>query len=100
MKIYDIVKRPIVTEKTSASGLPNRVVFQVAIGSNKHQIRDAIEKLFSVEVRTVNTAIVKGKPKRFGGRAGVRSNWKKAVVTLAEGQTINFYPTEAEEVSE
>lgn len=100
MKIYDIVKRPIVTEKTSASGMPNRVVFEVALSANKYQIRDAIGKLFSVDVVDVNTAIVKGKSKRFGRTVGQRSNWKKAVVTLAEGQTINFYPTEEEEVSE
>ena len=100
MKLYEIVKSPIVTEKTSASGMPHRVVFEVAIAANKYQIRDAIEKLFSVDVKEVNTAIVKGKPKRFGRTIGNRSNWKKATVTLAEGQTINFYPSEEEEVSE
>ena len=97
--LYHIVKRPVVTEKTSASGQANRVASEVARSANKHQIREASEKLFSVDVREINTLIMKGKSNRFGRTVGQRSNWKKALVTLAEGQTIDFYPSE-EEVSE
>jgi large subunit ribosomal protein L23 len=75
------------------------VVFEVALGANKYQIRQAIEKLFSVDVREVNTAIMKGKPKRFGRTIGRRANWKKAIVVLGEGQQIDFYPSE-EEITE
>jgi large subunit ribosomal protein L23 len=99
MNAYDIIKRPIITEKTAASGDPSRVVFEVALGANKYQIRQAIEKLFSVDVREVNTAIMKGKPKRFGRTIGRRANWKKAIVVLGEGQQIDFYPSE-EEITE
>lgn len=95
-RIYDIIKRPIITEKTTAAGMPHRVAFEVSIDANKHQIREAVESLFEVNVVRVNTLIMRGKPKRFGRTLGRRSNWKKAVVTLKEGQTIDFYMGEDE----
>lgn len=94
MNLYDIIKRPIITEKTMASG-SERVAFQVDLGANKFQIRDAVQKLFSVTVVDVNTSIMASKPKRFGRNLGRRNKWKKAVITLAEGQKIDFYPDQA-----
>lgn len=86
--IYDIIKRPIVTEKTSDAAFPHRVAFEVALDANKHQIAQAIEALFSVHVVKVNTAVMPSKPKCFGRTMGRRSAWKKAVITLCEGETI------------
>ncbi len=88
--IYDIIKRPVVTEKTTNPLFPNRVSFEVSMDSNKHQIAQAVETLFSVHVVKVNTAVMPGKPKRFGRTLGRRSAWKKAVVTLRDGETIEF----------
>lgn len=88
--LYDIIRRPIVTEKTTALEGASKYVFEVAMGANKFQVRDAVEKLFSVDVRSVNTAIMQGKRKRTGRVLGKRSNWKKAVVTLKEGQSIEL----------
>lgn len=93
--IYDIIKRPIVTEKTT-SAEANQVVFEVALDANKHAVRDAVERLFEVKVTRVNTCIMQGKRKRFGQHFGKRSNWKKAVVTLREGDSIDFYGEEEE----
>ncbi len=93
--LYEIVGRPVVTEKTTVQrDQDNKVVFRVAPGANKIQIRQAIEKLFGVRVVKVNTAKMPGKPKRVGRIAGYRSGWKKAVVTLAEGDSIEFYEVE------
>lgn len=94
--VYDIIKRPIVTEKTTAFEGTNQVVFEVSLDANKHMIRDAVERLFDVKVIRVNTAVMQGKRKRFGQHFGKRSNWKKAIVTLQEGQTIDFYGEEEE----
>ena len=89
--VYDIIKRPIVTEKTSLNQDLNQVTFEVSLESNKHQIRGAIETLFDVKVLSVNTAVMQGKRKRFGRHFGKRSNWKKAYVKLAEGHQIPLY---------
>src|SRR5262245_17067932 len=104
----DIVKRPLLTEKGTKlkeSGgrsehqlegalpekLQSKVLFEVAMDSNKVEIRQAVEKLFGVRVQGVHTQIVRGKEKRIGRWVGRRSNWKKAIVTLAEGQAIDFF---------
>jgi large subunit ribosomal protein L23 len=86
---YDIIRRPVVTEKTTMASEHNKVVFQVADSATKADVKEAIEALFSVKVSAVNTLNTKGKEKRFRGMVGRRSGYKKAIVTLAEGQTID-----------
>jgi large subunit ribosomal protein L23 len=86
---YDIIKKPIITEKATLASEANAVVFQVAMDSTKPQIKEAVEAVFGVKVKAVNTTITKGKTKRFKGRPGVRSDKKKAYVTLEEGNTID-----------
>ncbi|NLC11822.1 MAG: 50S ribosomal protein L23 [Firmicutes bacterium] len=81
----DVIKRPLVTEKTTAMMAENKYTFAVDINANKIQIRKAVEDLFDVKVKSVNTMRVKGKPKRLGVHRGYRPNWKKAIVTLEEG---------------
>ena len=88
--MYEVVRSPVVTEKATMLGDKNQVVFRVAIGANKPEIKAAIEGLFGVKVRHVNTLVQKGKVKRFRGRPGVRSDVKKAYVQLAEGQSIDM----------
>ena len=85
----DIVLSPVVTEKTTALSEHNQYAFRVARGATKPQIREAVETLFSVKVAGVNTIVVKGKTKRFRGRIGRRSDVKKAIVTLAEGERLD-----------
>jgi large subunit ribosomal protein L23 len=92
MKHQDIIKRPIaLTEKAARLKEQNKVVFEVAPEANKIQIRNAIEALFSVKVTEVNTLIQRGKMKRMGRDLAKRRNWKKAVVTLREGDDIQFF---------
>ena len=79
---YDIVRKPIITEKATMASEANAVVFEVSIDSNKPQIKEAIESLFGVKVKAVNTTITKGKTKRFRGQPGKRRDVKKAYVTL------------------
>ncbi|WP_116133192.1 50S ribosomal protein L23 [Tropicimonas sp. IMCC34043] len=86
---YDVIRKPIITEKATMASEANAVVFEVAIGSNKPQIKEAVEGLFGVKVKAVNTTITKGKVKRFRGRPGRRKDVKKAYVTLEEGNTID-----------
>ena len=86
---YDVIKSPIITEKATLASEQNKVVFRVAKTATKPQIKEAVEKLFDVKVTGVNTSVVKGKVKRFKGQLGQRSDVKKAVVTLAEGQRID-----------
>jgi large subunit ribosomal protein L23 len=89
MKLTDVIRRPLITEKTSLQREDGRtLVFQVAVDANKIQIKQAIEKLLGSKVATVRTGIVHGKIKRQGRFAGQRSDWKKAYVTLREGQKI------------
>ena len=88
--MYDIVRAPVITEKATALSEKNQVVFRVAIGANKLQIKAAVEGLFGVKVLGVNTLVQKGKTKRFRGRPGIRSDVKKAFVQLAEGQSIDL----------
>lgn len=86
---YDVIRSPVVTEKSTNLSEHSQVVFDVAIDATKPQIKEAVEALFSVKVKAVNTLVRKGKVKRFRNRLGVRNDVKKAVVTLADGQTID-----------
>lgn len=87
---YDIIRSPVVTEKSTMASEANQVVFDVAIDATKPEIKAAVESLFSVKVTAVNTLVRKGKLKRFRGYIGRRNNVKKAIVTLAEGQSIDI----------
>jgi len=92
MNIYDILKKPHVTEKTTLEkDAKNVISFEVDRNANKIEIKNAVEKLFKVEVRDVNTVNVAGKMKRVGRHYGKRSNWKKAYVTLKEGSNVDFF---------
>ena len=86
---YDTVLAPVITEKSTVLSEQNKVVFRVADDASKDEIAAAVEALFSVQVTKVNTLVVKGKTKRFRGRLGRRNDVKKAIVTLAEGQSID-----------
>ena len=86
---YDVILAPVITEKATLLSEQNKVVFRVSMDSTKDEISAAVEELFKVEVIKVNTMITKGKTKRFRGRKGQRSDVKKAIVTLAEGQSID-----------
>ena len=86
---YDIIRKPIVTEKTTMASEAGAVVFEVSIDSNKPSIKEAVESLFGVKVKAVNTTITKGKAKRFRGMLRKRKDIKKAYVTLEEGNTID-----------
>ena len=88
---YDTILSPVITEKATLLSEQNKVVFRVAQDATKDEIAEAVESLFKVNVVKVNTLInVKGKTKRFRGRVGRRSDVKKAIVTLAEGQSIDI----------
>jgi large subunit ribosomal protein L23 len=86
---YDVVLAPHITEKSTMLSESNAVVFRVASGASKPEIKEAVEALFNVKVTNVNTIVTKGKTKRWRGRPYQRSDFKKAIVTLAEGQTID-----------
>ena len=87
---YDVIIAPVITEKATVLTEQNKVVFQVAKDATKDEIAAAVEELFKVRVIKVNTLITKGKTKRFRGILGRRSDVKKAIVTLQEGQTIDI----------
>jgi large subunit ribosomal protein L23 len=92
LRSEDIIKRPIaLTEKAAALKEENKVVFEVNPSANKIQIRQAVEDLFGVKVVDVNTLVQRGKRKRMGRRLAQRRNWKKAVVTLRQGDDIQFF---------
>ena len=86
---YDVIRRPIITEKATMASENGAVVFEVAMDASKPVIKEAVEAVFGVKVKAVNTTITKGKVKRFRGRPGERSDKKKAYVTLEAGQTID-----------
>ncbi len=86
---YDVIVKPVITEKATMASEAGAVVFQVAKSATKPQIKEAVEAVFGVKVKAVNTTITKGKAKKFRGRPGVRSDVKKAYVTLEEGNTID-----------
>ena len=87
---YDVIRSPVVTEKSTNASDHGQMVFDVAIDATKPEIKAAVEALFSVKVKAVNTLVRKGKVKRFRNRLGVRKDVKKAIVTLADGQTIDI----------
>ena len=87
---YDVIVSPVITEKATAASEQNKVVLKVARTATKPQIKAAVEKLFNVKVKSVNTLIRMGKIKTFKGKVGQQSDVKKAVVTLAEGSSIDF----------
>ena len=86
---YDVIVKPIITEKATMASENGAVVFEVAKDASKPQIKEAVETLFGVKVKAVNTTITKGKQKRFRGMLGRRKDVKKAYVTLEEGNTID-----------
>ncbi|MEM8751981.1 MAG: 50S ribosomal protein L23 [Pseudomonadota bacterium] len=86
---YDVIRRPIITEKATMASEANAVVFEVAQDASKPEIKAAVEALFNVKVKAVNTVVAKGKTKRFRGRPGKRSDVKKAYVTLEDGNAID-----------
>lgn len=90
-ELYDVIVRPVITEKATMVAEANAYVFEVARDANKPLIKEAVEALFDVQVKAVNTAITKGKTKRFRGRPGVRKDVKKAFVTLEEGNAIDVH---------
>jgi large subunit ribosomal protein L23 len=87
---YDVIRNPVVTEKSTMASEHGQVVFDVAPDATKPEIKAAVEALFSVKVKAVNTLVRKGKVKRFRNQLGVRNDVKKAVVTLVDGQTIDI----------
>lgn len=89
-RAFEIIRAPVVTEKSTMGSEHNQVTFKVAKDASKPEIKLAVERLFDVKVEAVNTLVMKGKVKRFKGRLGRRSDYKKAVVTLAEGQSIDI----------
>lgn len=95
MNLLNLIIRPIITEKsTRLAGEENKYVFQVARRATKNQIKEAIEKLFKVKVKKITTTVVKGKKRRIWGlrKEIKKSDWKKAVVQLVEGQKIDIFP--------
>ena len=87
---YDVIRSPVITEKSTNLSEHSQVMFDVAIDATKPEIKAAVGALFSVKVKAVNTHVRKGKVKRFRNRLGVRNDVKKAVVTLADGQSIDI----------
>ena len=88
-RMYEVIRAPLITEKTTNGSEHGQVTFRVAMDATKPEIRQAVEGLFKVKVKAVNTVTVKGKGKVFRGRAGVRSDWKKAIVSLVDGHKID-----------
>ena len=92
MNRFEIIKRPLDTEKLDKlRDRENKFAFEVHVHSNKTEIKQAIEGLFKVKVVDIKTSIVKGKMRRIGKSSGMRSNWKKAVVTLKDGDAISIF---------
>ena len=91
MTVYDIIKKPVITEKAvEAKETLNHVTFAVDPRATKLQIKQAVQSLFDVKVKNVRTMNIKGKEKRFGKANGKRNDWKKAIVVLADGETLEF----------
>jgi len=87
---YDVIRRPLITEKSTLVAEQNKIIFEVAPGADKKAIKEAVEALFKVKVTKANPLPQKGKTKRFRGFLGRRSDVKKAIVTLAEGQSVDI----------
>lgn len=90
LRHYDVIRNPVVTEKSTMASEHGQIVFDVAMDATKTEIKAAVEALFSVKVKAINTLVRKGKVKRFRGRIGVRNDVKKAIVTLVDGQSIDI----------
>lgn len=88
-RLYDVILSPVITERATSLSEYNKVVFKVANTATKPQIKEAVEKLFDVKVKSVNTLVRKGKVKRFKGVVGRQSDFKRAIVTLVEGHSID-----------
>jgi large subunit ribosomal protein L23 len=88
-RLYDVIIAPVITEKATIASEHNKVIFKVAGTATKPQIKEAVEKLFDVKVKSVNTLVRKGKFKAFRGRPGMQADLKKAIVTLEEGHRID-----------
>jgi large subunit ribosomal protein L23 len=88
-QMFDIVRSPVITEKSTNLSEHNQVILRVPLTATKHEVRAAVEGLFNVKVTAINTIRVRGKLKRVRGRAGRRSDHKKAIVTLDQGQRID-----------
>ena len=88
-RMYELIRAPLITEKTTNGSEHGQVTFRVPLDATKPDIKQAIEGLFKVKVKAVNTVTVKGKSKLFRGRPGVRSDWKKAIVSLVDGHKID-----------
>ena len=89
-RMYEIIRSPIITEKTTIISEHNQVTFKVPLEATKPEIKAAVEGLFEVKVKAVNTIVQKGKLKRFRGHLGKRSDFKKAIVTLVDGDSIDI----------
>jgi large subunit ribosomal protein L23 len=91
-RAQEIIIRPLITERAAIlTERDNKIVFQVATSANKNEIKDAVEEIFDVTVTGVRTMNVKGKVKRMGRHEGRRASWKKAIVTLAPGDSLDFF---------
>jgi large subunit ribosomal protein L23 len=88
-RMYEVIRSPLITEKTTNGSEHGQVTFRVAMDATKPEIKQAVEGLFKVKVKAINTVTVKGKKKVFRGHRGERSDWKKAIVSLVEGQKID-----------
>ncbi len=91
MQVFDILRRPVITEKSTILQEEGRYTFEVAPNATKHQIKEAVEEAFNVNVLQVNTMHVRGKRKRFGPRIAQGRSWKKAIVLLSPGDTITIF---------
>ncbi|HBD83678.1 MAG TPA: 50S ribosomal protein L23 [Dehalococcoidia bacterium] len=91
MQVFDILRRPVITEKSTILQEEGRYTFEVAPNATKHQIKEAVEEAFNVDVLQVNTMHVRGKRKRFGPRIAQGRSWKKAIVLLSPGDTITIF---------
>lgn len=91
MHLYEVLRRPLITEKGTSLQAEGKYAFEVASGANKHQVKDAVEKAFKVKVTAVNTITVHGKRRRVGKRIVLTRPWKKAIVTLSPGDHIEIF---------
>ncbi len=91
MQLYEVLRRPLITEKNTGLQASNKYVFEVATGANKPLVKAAVEKVFKVTVSDVNIVSVYGKKKRYGARMVAKPSWKKAIVTLKEGDKIQIF---------
>ena len=91
MHVYEVLRRPVITEKSTELLSENKYSFEVARGANKHQIKEAVEQAFNVKVTAVNAMTVHGKMRRSGRLRGMTPSWKKAVVTLKQGDKIEIF---------